>query len=216
MTVTALRINLCRNISYSTLKLSVCWNKAGCGQFRTSRHSPHYTVTSVLFTGKHRSSCECSCVCAINKQACCGYTAHRCDNAYTWQDLPLASFSNKWKTLVILSQISGGIQLHKSHKQWQMFQRKLQGTNLLQNTFFCSFYNRFFLLPLSILDCLTLDCWHDHKTLDKRHRGMVHVLLGVRTKKGPFVRGRHNVLNFLVIRLCCWMLFRWGRHVIMF
>lgn len=107
------------------------------------------------------------------------------DNGDTFSDL-------RWKTV-----------LHKSQKQWQMFQRKLQGTNLLQNFFLVSFYTHAFLLPSSILDCLILDYWHDHKTLDTRHTGKVHILLGVRTKKVPLSVLRHNVLNFLVIWLYC-------------
>ena len=104
----------------------------------------------MLFTGKHRSSCEHSHVCAINNQACFGYTAHRCDIAYTWQDLPLASFSNKWKTMVILSQISGGKPFCTSHKSSDKCSKENYKAQISYKTSFWSL----FILTLSC--CLHL------------------------------------------------------------
>lgn len=133
---------------------------------------------TLMFTGKHREQCECSRVCALNKQACCGYTQHTgVDNACMWKAMPLVSFSHKWKMLplVILSLISGGsqISLHKSHKQWQKAQIS---------------YHYFFICAPS---CLHLFWPPSHRTvcmitrLNTRHTGKVYNMLEVRTKKVP-------------------------------
>lgn len=58
------------------------------GTFRHHDQQPH-TETSVLFTGKHRSKCECASVCALNNQACCGYTQHTGETMLTRGELRL-------------------------------------------------------------------------------------------------------------------------------
>lgn len=69
---------------------------------------PCLLLMSALFTGTSWSTPHTECyesvpVClAINKAACCGYKAHRRDNAYTWQGLPLP-LSNKRRTSLVRS-----------------------------------------------------------------------------------------------------------------
>lgn len=157
---------------------------------------------SALFTGKHKEQCECSRVCAINNQGLLWlHTAHRCGNAYTWKALPLASFKRQMEdTGDTFSDLRWNTNcLHKSHEQWQTFQRKLQGTRLLLNTFFLSFFF-FFKYFLSIAAFIYSGLPHTGRpAMITRHQTQgaqekVHSLLGVRTKKGLFVRERHNVL----------------------
>lgn len=104
--------------------------------------------------------------------------------------------------------------LHKSHKQWQMFQRKLQGTNLLLN-FFLYFFWSLFILAFSC-------CLHLFWTASYRTVGMItrHSTQGAQgrfifcweseQKKVPLSEGDHNVLNFLAKWLCYWLFFSDG------
>lgn len=138
--------------------------------------------------------------CLCNKQA--GllwlHAAYRCDDAYPWKASPLASFSNKWTvTPVILSLISGGKTncLHKSQRAVTNVPKKNTTHESLTprlHRSFSLYVSRAFLLPLSILDDR-----HDHKTLNTRHTGKVHGLLGVKVKK------KVPLLGKMQCKICC-------------
>lgn len=188
-----------------TRLLDVSWTESDVATRPPSppRHRHCHPVMSVLFTGKHGSSVKRARVCAVNNQACCGYTAaHRWD---AWQ----ASFSlwphlaTNWRLWWYFSLISGGIQnsLHKSHEQWQNVPKSL-------------FILALFLLPSSILDPLRTGLLY-HKTPNTRRSGKAYILLGDKTtttKKGPFVSGRDImfliVSRYLVLK-CFYFVSKW-------
>lgn len=146
-------------------------------------------MISVLLTGKHRSRVSALVFVLQTGNRLVVATQHTGD-AYTWQALPLASFNNKWKALLILSLISGGIQtVCTSHTSSD--ERSKENLSHSNTTFFFFFYKCSSLLLSSILD-RTVGMITRHSTQGTQRR----FILSCKSeqKKGPFVRGRNNVV----------------------
>lgn len=144
----------------------------------------------MLFTGKlwpqlHAATARALLCLAINSRACCGHTAHRCDDAYTCPALPLALFSYKRETPTTLSLISGGTQtICTSHTRVTNYQAQIFDQTVV------------FLFIRLLFRCLTPDAvaCRDHKMT----QGILgrFILAESWSKKAPL--SRLNVLNFVV------------------
>lgn len=143
--------------------------------------------------------------------------ARRCDSAYIWQDLPLASFSNKRK---ILPLISGGIQFAQVTQAVTLVPKKITRHKSLTKH---SFYTPLVLAAFIYfgLPHTGLLVWSQDARQKAYREGSWFA--GRQNKKRPLCQGRrHNVLNFPAIWLCYWWFFclcvcffQWGHHVIL-